>query len=265
MAVQTDSRTFLGLGAGIPRDWVYRKWTGPIAAAVNVPQASVAGALLTDPNPMTPVIYPFVADGTMRPLGFALAGYDNTNGQQGDGPPIDIQSCSGRLPDKNTGGGNAITYADAFKPVYLPDNGSCSKLAADGVCGGMILGISPETGEPVVLIDPVIAQLLSGTAGVGGGRAVNLTAVKTANYTAQLGEEVRANPTGGAFAVNLPAIAASNKGLAISVKNVSASGNAITITPAGADTIDGAATLPMTGPRQFVTVISDGTSDWLVK
>lgn len=163
MAIQTDSRSFLGTGSGVARDQVARKWTGPIAAAVNMPQGSIAGCLLSDANAMAPVLYPFVGDGTMRALGFVNVGFDNTSGVQG-AREIDVLAEAGHLPDKNAGGGSAITQADAYKPAYGPDNGSCSKLPADGPCIGMILGIDPESGEPIVVVDPVLAKLFSAVA-----------------------------------------------------------------------------------------------------
>lgn len=160
MSVQTTDRTFLGLGSGLARDAVFRKWTGPIAAAVNLPQGSLAGALLTDTN-TSPVIRPFVADGTMRALGFVYKGIDNTSGAQGDGAPIDVLSTTGRLVDANSGGANAFVATDVFAPVYGVDNQTCSKLASAGPCIGMFCGLDSVTGEPVVLVDPVVASAMA--------------------------------------------------------------------------------------------------------
>lgn len=96
---------------------------------------------------------------------------------------------------------------------------------------------------------------------ITGGASVTPTAVKTANYNAVDGDLVRCNPTGGAFAVTLPAAASSKL---IIVKNQSDSANAITITAGAGDTVDGAATFIMVNPRSSVTIYSDLISDWMI-
>jgi hypothetical protein len=94
--------------------------------------------------------------------------------------------------------------------------------------------------------------------------SLTVTDVKTGSYNAAVGELVRCDPTGGAFPVNLPAVAAANKGRSIIVKNQSASANNITVTPAGADTTDGAPTTVIASARTVRTFTSDGTSDWMI-
>lgn len=91
-----------------------------------------------------------------------------------------------------------------------------------------------------------------------------VTAVKVANYNAAIGELVRCDPSGGAFAVNLPASAAGNAGRSIEVKNVTASANNITITPNGGNTIDGAATLVIAAARGKAVLRDNGAGDWMV-
>jgi hypothetical protein len=159
----------MGLGCGLARDQIFRTWTSPIAANVNIPQGSLVGALLTDANAQKPVLRPYLADGTMRALGFAFVGRDNTGGAQGDGPQLKVLAITGRMTDANAGGGSAIAQTDAFKPAYGVDNQTCSKLAAAGPCIGMIIGIDPDTSDPVILVDPVVAELL---ALVGGALSV---------------------------------------------------------------------------------------------
>lgn len=73
---------------------------------------------------------------------------------------------------------------------------------------------------------------------------------------------VEANATGGAFTINLPA-AATAKFWTYTIKKVDASANVVTIDPAGAETIDGAATLPLSTQYSSVTIQSDGTA-WIV-
>lgn len=65
--------------------------------------------------------------------------------------------------------------------------------------------------------------------------------------------------SGGAIDVNLPAASAAN-GQIFSVKKVDATANAVTLTPDGADTIDGDATQPITTQYDSLTVVSDGST-----
>jgi hypothetical protein len=160
VSAQTVNRTFLGTGSGLARDQVFRKWTGPIAAAVNIPQGSVAGKLNTDDN-ASPVIRPFVGNGTMTALGFAYAGYNNTDGAEGDGFPIDILSTTGRMVDYNAGGADAFAQDDGVIPAYGVDNQTCSKLSTDGDLIGMFCGLDDVTGEPIILVDPFIKAILA--------------------------------------------------------------------------------------------------------
>lgn len=69
---------------------------------------------------------------------------------------------------------------------------------------------------------------------------------------------VRADATAGAFAVTLPA-ASAVAGQTFWIKKVDASANAVTVTAAGTDLIDGAATYPLAVQYQSVTVRSFGT------
>ncbi len=66
-----------------------------------------------------------------------------------------------------------------------------------------------------------------------------------------------------ALTVNLPAIAGSQKGRVIWAKNKAGTTNNIVLTPNGADTIDGAASLTLT-PGQSAMLLCSGSGDWLV-
>jgi hypothetical protein len=66
-----------------------------------------------------------------------------------------------------------------------------------------------------------------------------------------------------ALTANLPAIAGANKGRMIRFKNKAGTSNNLTISPNGADTIDGAASLVLT-PSQSARLVSSGSGDWLV-
>ncbi len=90
------------------------------------------------------------------------------------------------------------------------------------------------------------------------------TSVKTAVYTAAYGDYVRYDPTGGAFAITLPA-ASSMAGGEIELKNVSVSVLQLSLTPAGTDTIDLVSGVKaMTTANEHLRLKSDGISDWMI-
>ncbi len=93
-----------------------------------------------------------------------------------------------------------------------------------------------------------------------GTNAASVTAAVTltGNDGLMLGDA-----TAGAFAVTLP-LAVDARGVTYWIKKVDASANAVTVTAAGADTIDGAATYPLTVQYQAVAVRSDGAAWWVV-
>lgn len=94
---------------------------------------------------------------------------------------------------------------------------------------------------------------------VAGSTVVSKTLSDT-GYTAVIGNVVLWNASGGACIQNLPAAASSFCGqITITKKKTDISIDAITITPNGADLIDGDATLVLTEPGQSATLISDGT------
>lgn len=78
------------------------------------------------------------------------------------------------------------------------------------------------------------------------------------------GQLAQVNPTAGAFAVTLPAIGALNAGCPVTIKKIVGIATAVTVTPTGADTIDGEATFVMDGALDSITVVSDGASNWMV-
>lgn len=91
-----------------------------------------------------------------------------------------------------------------------------------------------------------------------------ISATQTGAYTAECGELVRADPSGGGFTITLPAITTASAGGRIKVKNLTTSTNIITVDTTGADTIDGSATFTMNVSRASAEFISDGTSEWMV-
>jgi hypothetical protein len=87
-----------------------------------------------------------------------------------------------------------------------------------------------------------------------------VTAVQTAAYNASPFDVVRGDSTAGDIPVNLPSAAASPNAQ-IYVKAVG-SANLVNITPAGGDTVEGGALLPL-APGESAILISDGVSNWM--
>lgn len=127
--------------------------------------------------------------------------------------------------------------------------------------GGSEVGCVNETVESDATYGwtAIVNQGIRGSA-VGG--ISTITAVKTATYTAAVGEIVRCNPSGGAFTVNLPT-AVGNGGRSIVVKNVTSSTNAITIDGSASQTIDGATTYDIAEAYGSRTLVSDG-ANWMI-
>lgn len=155
MSAATENRNDGGLGAGLRPHELYMGWNGPIAASAKIPNGTIAAATSLAPGS---AISTFTTGASKIALGFVDAGWDNTGGVQG-AHPIAVNQRTGTLIDLNAGGGSAIAASDARKICYLADNQTCSKLAADGEAAGMIFGLDPQTGRPVVGIGPVFLML----------------------------------------------------------------------------------------------------------
>ena len=96
-----------------------------------------------------------------------------------------------------------------------------------------------------------------------GGRQEAIVA-KTANYTAvESDENIFVDATAGAVAITLPA--ASIDGCCISVWKTDNSVNAVTVSRAGSDTIEGANTVSLALQYDAVDLIADGTATWYLK
>lgn len=90
-------------------------------------------------------------------------------------------------------------------------------------------------------------------------------ASKITTYTAAVTDRILlADATAGAFAITLPAASAVAKGKEYTFKKTDSSVNAVTVTAAGTDTIDGAGTYALSTQYQTVTVVSDGASKWWI-
>lgn len=84
----------------------------------------------------------------------------------------------------------------------------------------------------------------------------------TAAYTVDDETVVLADATGGAFAVTLPLSNSETINRDIHVKRLNGGANAVTITAAGTDTIDGAATQVLAAQYATLHMLSDGAGKW---
>jgi hypothetical protein len=107
--------------------------------------------------------------------------------------------------------------------------------------------------------DDLTAVTLVASSSIKGPTQVS--AIKTATYTAAIDEIVRVNPSGGAFDVDLPT-AVGNAGRAVTVKNVTSSTTAVTVDPDGSETVDTAASYSLAVAYGTATFISDG-ANWM--
>lgn len=165
--------------------------------------------------------------------------------------------------------------------VFLGSSGSTGATARFGSSDGnfdlFVAGASPETvttGSPGDLSVDVTGGALyfkrSGVASATGWRALGFAAsfpygAKTANYTVAAEDYyLTADATGGSFTITLPLAATVGAGKAVAVKRLDGTGNTVAIARSGADTIDGAASLPVNVQYRAYTLISDGVSAWNV-
>ena len=93
---------------------------------------------------------------------------------------------------------------------------------------------------------------------------VRSTRTVTAATTVTLDDSlVCADATSAAFAVTLPTARIAS-GRTFQIKRINAGANAVTVTAAGTNTIDGSATYSLAVQYQSVTVQSDGATWWIV-
>lgn len=101
---------------------------------------------------------------------------------------------------------------------------------------------------------------------IGGTTLLNNQTIKTTTLVGfTLSENNRTllvDASGGAKAPNLP-LAADSVNVVYTIKKIDASGNTVTVTPNGAETIDGAATVVLAAQWERVTVQCDGVA-WFI-
>lgn len=118
--------------------------------------------------------------------------------------------------------------------------------------------ISLASGQSMVVASNGAALRSYFLSSVGGS-----VLTKTAAYTVVAGDArglVRCDATAGALTVSLTSAATLGAGFEVSVKKVDSSKNVVTIDPAGAETIDGAATFVLDEAYEEVVLVSNGTN-----
>lgn len=119
--------------------------------------------------------------------------------------------------------------------------------------------ISDETGTGVA----VFATAPTLATPILNGLQVAVTS-KSADYTALVTDHViLVDASGGVVTITLPAASASfgsNAGVEWRIKKTDVSANAVTISAAGADTVDGAASTSLTSQYQAKTIITTSTA-----
>lgn len=97
----------------------------------------------------------------------------------------------------------------------------------------------------------------------GISTAFVVAAVQTAGFSAAPNTVYPCDTTSGGFVATLPTAVIAGIGKVIRFKKIT-SPNVVTITAAGLDTIDGAATLPLSVLNASLDVQSDGIDKWYV-
>ena len=193
--------------------------------------------------------------------------------------------------------GSSITTTGSGPFIRITDpsvNGNLSIIAALG--GGFnpgsvpVLDVQGGGVQPSIAVG-TLASIGPGTLSSSGGASINLilaatsgtinesqpaatiasiesvenwtlnTQLITSSGSANPNSIAECDPTGGPLTVTInPAF--NSRGNSIIIKNATSSTNGITVAANFGDTIDGAATLSLSGARAWVWLISDGVSNW---
>jgi hypothetical protein len=115
--------------------------------------------------------------------------------------------------------------------------------------------------EAVMLRLPTLLELLA-PAEAGPYAGQQNVVRKAANYVATASDYmILCDASAGGFVVQLPT--AVNVGLTLVIAKVDTSGNAITITPFGNDTIEGGSSKTLSARWQKLVITADGVSAWV--
>ncbi|MFP5519911.1 MAG: hypothetical protein ACLGGX_08405 [Bdellovibrionia bacterium] len=170
------------------------------------------------------------------------------------------------------GFGAALLLGGERSDATLGSLGSIQALWSDATTGAEDSDIDFR---PVLngALSTVLRLRSTGVVGIGtidprstlqvNGSFATVFSSKTAAYTLNIGDSVIAtDASGAAFAVTLPT-AVGITGREYTIKKIDNSANAVTVTPSGTETIDGAASYSLGAQWKYVKMISDG-ANWLV-
>ncbi len=144
-----------------------------------------------------------------------------------------------------TSGANSITLTSTGATnVTLPTTGTLITLAGSEI-------LTNKTLTTPILTTPDVNGIIVAYVAKSGA------------YTATATDEViNCDGTGGAFSITLPT-AVGISGTRYTIRKSDGGGNAITIDPAGAETINGSATVALSAQYNYRTIVSDG-ANWIV-
>lgn len=121
------------------------------------------------------------------------------------------------------------------------------------------------TNTPGWQIDYKDVQLTNSAGSVQSILSENPYAYKsvTTTYTVTTADHtIAANATTAAFPVNLPDVTTVPAGFKCEIKKTDSSTHAVTVTPNGVQTIEGASNYALSAQNKFVAIRGDGTSNW---
>jgi len=133
-------------------------------------------------------------------------------------------------------------------------------ITADGLGGNLYL--NAPSGKSIFLQNAAATKAsLGATFALLSGFQYNVTTVTASTTLTTSNQVVLVNASAGAATITLPA-ASSGKGLLIIVAKIDSSANAVTVSRAGTDTIQGATSQTLSTQYSKSILMSDGTSIW---
>jgi hypothetical protein len=169
--------------------------------------------------------------------------------------------ATGILKNTTTTGAHSIAVAADFPTLNQNTTGYAQALKSATTTVDVSAATAPTTGQVLMATSGTTATWQTPSTGGGGASATKTISNKTAAYTVVAGDlGTIINCTSGTFTVSLTAAATLGAGFTCSIWNSSNTAtDAITIDPAGAETIDGVATLILRRGEGF-DIVSNGTN-----
>ena len=161
---------------------------------------------------------------------------------------------------------SAVAYADVTGTPTLATVATTG--AYSDLSGLPTLGTAAALNVGTSALNVVQLDASAKLPAVDGSQLTNVAATpavyerKTASFTASVNYHYSVDTSGGAVVATLPARSGVAAGLTISFKLYNST-STLTLTPAGADTIDGASSLVLSAPKESLLLIN-GQNDWEV-